>query len=242
MNVILILSPCSKSKESQTKRDFLIIDGYNLLHAAGLSQARYAPGDLQRQRHRLLVRLANSLTEAERVRCTVAFDAIDAPSGLARHFRHAEISIQFAAPGHDADTLIEALIEAHSAPSQLVVVSSDHRLQKAAKHRRAEGIDSEVFLERLAARAKAAAAALPPSQSKPNSGSAAGKEDVSYWLGEFGDINVEELARSADPEADLAKTDPWQQSIDELQQRLDRDTNLDDWLNKPPDRKHSGGQ
>ncbi len=224
-------------KESHSKRDFLIIDGYNLLHAAGLSQARYAPGALQRQRHRLLVRLANLLIAAERVRCTVVFDAIEAPHGLGRHFRHAEISIQFAEPGHDADTLIEAMIDAHSAPSQLLVVSSDHRLQKAARHRRADSVDSEVFLERLAARAKAAAAEQPPPQSKPNSGSSCDKDDVSYWLGEFGEIDVEELARSTDPDANLSKDDPWQQNIDELQQRLDRDTDLDDWLNRPPGRQ-----
>jgi predicted RNA-binding protein with PIN domain len=93
---------------------FLIIDGYNLLHEAGLSQAKYASGDLHRQRHRLLVRLTNELSAEERIRCTVVFDAIEAPSGLERQFRHGEIAVMFAEPGHDADSLIEELIEAHS--------------------------------------------------------------------------------------------------------------------------------
>ncbi len=220
---------------------FLIIDGYNLLHAAGLSQARYAPGDLKRQRHRLLVRLANSLTAAERVRCTVAFDAIDAPLGLDRQYRQAEISVLFAEPGHDADALIEALIDAHSAPSQLLVVSSDHRLQRAAKQRHAASVDSDEFLERLDARSNAAAASAaqsPPLKPSSTGSSSSGQaEDVSYWLKEFGEINVEAIAKSDDPDAGAAAADPWQKNLDELQQRLDQAADLDDWLNRPPDRK-----
>jgi len=210
---------------------FLMIDGYNLLHAAGLSQARYAPGDLQRQRHRLLVRLANLLTPAERVRCTVTFDAMEAPSGLEREYRHAEMRVLFAEPGHDADSLIEDLIESHASPTQLVVVSGDHRLQKAAKHRRAEGIDSEVFLRQLAERAKAAAkpAVPPPPKSTKSSG-----VDVSYWMDEFGEIDVEALARSDSPSADLPSTDPWEKGISDLQKRLDQDSDLDEWLNRRP--------
>lgn len=218
---------------------FLIIDGYNLLHAAGLSQARYGPGELKRQRHRLMVRLGNELTAAERVRCTVTFDAIEAPSGLERQYRHAEITVLFAEPGHDADSLIEELIDAHAAPTQLLIVSSDHRLQKAAKQRRAESLDSDSFLERLADRAKAAAArATPTEPPKPAAGTAAaGKEDLTYWLKEFGEIDVDAIAKSDDPDADLRANDPWQKNIDELQDRLDKESDLDDWLNRPPGRK-----
>lgn len=216
---------------------FLLIDGYNLLHEAGLSQARYAPGDLRRQRHRLLVRLANELTAEERVRCTVVFDAIEAPAGLERRMRHAEILVQFAEPGHDADSLIEDLIEAHSSPTQLLVVSSDHRIQKAARQRRAETIDSEVLLQRLAARTRAAAAPkLPPT---PTKGSLPKAADVEYWLGEFGEIDVAEIARRDDPDGTSAEKDPWQQNLDELQQQLDQVSDLDDWLNRPPKRKRS---
>lgn len=209
---------------------FLIIDGYNLLHAAGLSQARYAPGDLQRQRHRLLVRLANALTPAERIRCTVTFDAIEAPSGLEREHRHAEMRILFAEPGHDADSLIEDLVESHPSPTQLVIVSGDHRLQKAAKQRRAQSIDSEAFLRQLAERARAATPPTPPpvNPAKPTGA------DVSYWLDEFGEIDVDALARSDSPSTDLDSADPWEQGIRDLQKRLDQQSDLDDWLNRRP--------
>lgn len=212
---------------------FLLIDGYNLLHAAGLSQARYAPGDLRRQRHRLLVRLARELTTEERVRCTVVFDAIEAPSGLDRSMRHAELLVRFAEPGHDADSLIEELIESHSSPTQLLVVSSDHRIQKAANRRRAEAVDSEVLLQRLAARARAAAQVKPEA---PNSAKNPAKpgEELAYWLGEFGEIDVAQIARSDDPESSVTEIDPWQQNLNELQKQLDQDADLDEWLNRPP--------
>ena len=212
---------------------FLLIDGYNLLHAAGLSQARYAPGDLRRQRHRLLVRLARELTTEERVRCTVVFDAIEAPSGLDRSMRHAELLVRFADPGHDADSLIEELIESHSSPTQLLVVSSDHRIQKAANRRRAETVDSEVLLQRLAARARAAAQAKPePPKSVKNS--AKPGEELAYWLSEFGEIDVAQIARSDDPESSVTEIDPWQQNLNELQKQLDQDADFDEWLNRPP--------
>ena len=216
---------------------FLLIDGYNLLHAAGLSQARYAPGDLHRQRHRLLVKLANTLTAAERIRCTVVFDAMDAPSGLERTMRHAEICVQFAEPGHDADSLIEELIDAHSSPTQLLIVSSDHRLQKSARQRRADSADSDTFLQRLAERAKAAALKSPPPSSSAKGSTTSGSEDLAYWLGEFGEIDVEAIARSDDAEGPVATVDRWQQNLDELQKQLDQESDLDDWLNRPPKRK-----
>lgn len=217
---------------------YLMIDGYNLLHAAGLSQAKYAPGDLHRQRHRLLVRLANSLTAEERLRCTVVFDAIEAPAGLDRQFRHAEITVMFAEPGHDADTLIEDLIEAHSAPSQLVVVSSDHRLQKAGKHRHGKSLSSEEFLRELFVRSQAAAKPKTPPASKPGADKLkVGSEELSYWLNEFGPVDVDAINKQVDPDAETIVNDPWQKEIDDLQKQLG-EADLDEWLKgRPPDRR-----
>ena len=77
---------------------FLIIDGYNLMHEAGLARATYAPGDLARLRHELLVKLARRLTIEERKRCTVVFDAIDAPANLPGRFIHDGINVLFGDP------------------------------------------------------------------------------------------------------------------------------------------------
>ena len=54
---------------------FLLIDGYNLLYAAGMGRATYGPGDLQRSRAQLLRYLFSKLTPAEIARTTIIFDA-----------------------------------------------------------------------------------------------------------------------------------------------------------------------
>ena len=214
---------------------FLIIDGYNLLHAAGLARANYAQGDLQRQRHQLLVRLAGSLSTEERQRCTVVFDAIDAPAGLDREFQHEGIAVLFAEPGHEADELIEQLVAAHSAARNLIVVSSDHRLQRAARSRRAASLDSEAFLARLSRRDGAAQTTSRSSEGRDSAAkpSPTSDPDVAYWLREFGPIDLETIA--SEEEASVTNSaDPWQQGIDELQRELNNPESLDRWLDECP--------
>ncbi len=65
--------------ENAVRRPYLMIDGYNLLHAAGLARRRYGPGQLERCRAQLLAWLAKHLTDGERERTTVVFDAAEAP-------------------------------------------------------------------------------------------------------------------------------------------------------------------
>ena len=56
---------------------------------------------------------------------------------------HLEVS--FAGIGTDADTVIEDKIKANTAPRRLRIVSSDRRLRKAARARKASAIKSEEF-------------------------------------------------------------------------------------------------
>jgi len=126
---------------------FLLIDGYNLLHAAGLARDRYGPGQFEKCRQRLVQEIADRLSEPQRDRTTVIFDAKEAPADVSAVQKIAGICVVYSV-GSDADTMIEAMLESHSAPKQVLVVSSDHRLQKAASRRKAKSIDSEVFWER----------------------------------------------------------------------------------------------
>src|ERR1700746_1524702 len=133
--------------DSGVRRPYLIIDGYNLLHAAGLARRRYGPRQLERGRAQLLAYLAKHLTEAERERATIVFDAAEAPPGLPRELSAGGITVRFAGPGKEADDTIEELIAAHSAPRQILLVSSDHRLQRSAQKRRGTFTDSEEFVQ-----------------------------------------------------------------------------------------------
>jgi len=132
-------------------RTFLIIDGYNLMHAAGLGRSRYGPGDLERSRIRLLKQLSNLMDSNIAADAVVVFDSGQNSSGEPQQEFASPISVLFSQNGMDADTEIESMLTSHSSPRQVLVVSSDHRLQKAADRRRAQHIDSETFWNQLIA-------------------------------------------------------------------------------------------
>lgn len=67
------------------------------------------------------------------------------------------VELIYAGGGKDADTLIEKLIAADSAPRKLFVVSDDHRIQRAASKRGATVVPSPDFVRRLATALKLAA-------------------------------------------------------------------------------------
>lgn len=159
----------------------LIIDGYNLLHAAGIIPSGTGAGSLQRSRQALLNFLVESLDAKELARSVVVFDARQAPPGLARSITHRGLAVRFAAPDGDADRVIEELILRHSTPRRLTVVSSDHRLQNAARRRGATGVDSDVWFAQLVRKRsrRAAAPDVPAAAAQLTS------EEVAYWMREF---------------------------------------------------------
>ena len=162
----------------------LLIDGYNVLHVAGILGHGVGPGSLQRARLALLNFLAESLDPKELARTTVVFDSHDAPWGLPRTLEHRGIAVYFAAKYESADELIEELILADSAPRRLTVVSSDHRLQRAAGRRRANAVDSDVWyaeLVRARRQREQSAEATPARPAVPLL-----EEDINYWIRQFG--------------------------------------------------------
>ncbi len=136
----------------------LLIDGYNLLNATGIPSRGKGPGNLERARQALLNTLVESLPAEELSRTIVVFDGSESPWGVAKQQNHRGMTVMFASKDEDADTVIERLIVADSAPKRLTVVSSDHRLQRAANRRKAIAVDSDVWFARTAARSGGAAA------------------------------------------------------------------------------------
>ena len=162
----------------------LIIDGYNLMHAAGIVGRGVGPGGLERSRLALLNFLAESLEAEEAARTTVVFDSRQAPPGLPRMMIYRGLTVRFAAGYENADELIEELIRVDAAPRKLVVVSADHRLQKAARRRRAKAVDSERWYCDLAHQRAARGVPPPPTFVKP---SHADSGEVEFWLRQFAD-------------------------------------------------------
>jgi uncharacterized protein len=163
----------------------LLIDGYNLLNVVGILGRGVGPGSLERARLALLNFLAESLDAKELAKTIVVFDSREAPWGLPRTVQHRGLTVQFASKYPDADCLIEELIQKESAPRQLTVVSSDHRLQRAARRRRARAVDSDIWYAEIL-RARRALQERSPEDTPVRPPAPLLPEDVEYWLEQFG--------------------------------------------------------
>jgi predicted RNA-binding protein with PIN domain len=153
----------------------LIIDGYNLLHASGVFGAERGPRGFEQSRVALLDLLCDLLDD-HASDTIVVFDAARAPDGLPGRLVHRGIRVWFAREYPDADTLIEELVETDTAPGHLIVVSSDRRLQAAARRRRARAVSCEEWL--ADARADSRRRKHRAADEKPAAPSPA---DVEYW-------------------------------------------------------------
>lgn len=172
----------------------LLIDGYNLLHASGVFPASHLPGTLHYARTALLDELLSMLPERELRQTTIVFDSAEAPPGLPNRINFQGLDVRFASDHADADELIEILIDESLSPRELIVVSSDHRLHRAARRRRATPMDSDVWfiglqaMQQLVQEEKASA--------KPQHKLSEG--EVNFWLKAFGSKAGEGSPKPAD--------------------------------------------
>ncbi len=162
----------------------VIIDGYNVLHEAGIIDRHIGPGSLHRARLALLNFLVESLDANVVAETVVVFDSKDAPWGLPRMSAYRGLTVHFASKYPDADSLIEELILEESSPKRMTVVSSDHRLQKAARRRKAQAIDADLWYRKTLRARAAKKFAAPVGPERPPVPLL--DEDVEYWLRQFG--------------------------------------------------------
>lgn len=209
----------------------LLIDGYNLLFAAGLGQSDYAFGELQRARQRLVTHLLELLRPEEITQTAVVFDSKRPPPDLPSLWCIHGLRVIYAQPYGDADEMLEELIAQHLTPKRLTVVSSDHRLHHAAQRSRATAIDSEDFWDHIRYRQVNSLKSGPYTTSRsPKSSTAtetskstsrsnltakllkgdhrgvqdATADELQYWLERFADVSVSELSRNIQPFAKRA--------------------------------------
>jgi predicted RNA-binding protein with PIN domain len=138
----------------------LLIDGYNLIGPVAaprsfVSSRQRASGNpaprswLQVERQKLLERLSEHLGDLVRERTCVVFDAKNAPRGRSSEGSYQSIQVRYAVDYPEADDLLEEIIRNHPAPKHLSVISSDHRVQAAARRRKAAYFDADPWYDDL---------------------------------------------------------------------------------------------
>lgn len=163
-----------------------LIDGYNVMHAAGLMARKFGPDGFQKARTRFLNDLVAWLDPVDVHMTTVVFDANDGPGHLASSTLHKGITVYFAVSEDSADEKIEDLIAAHPSPKSLTVVSSDHRIQRAANRKKARVLSADAFLTQLDTakerkRAPAKVREVPRAEIPT-------VEESEFWLEEFREV------------------------------------------------------
>jgi predicted RNA-binding protein with PIN domain len=174
-----------------------LIDGYNVMFAAGLMGRRFGPDGFRKTRHRFLNDLAAKIGPVEAHLTTVVFDAKKVPEGLPSETRHKGIAVLFAVDSPTADERIDELIRSHSDPKRLTVVSSDNQVRAAAKRRRATAVSADDFLSRLEEGTRRRAE--EPTNPQPEKPTALSDSESAYWVEQFGEIERSgELKRAFD--------------------------------------------
>ena len=202
-----------------------LIDGYNLMHAAGAFDKHAKSGKIfHRKRRRFLDVLAGALGADRASRTTIVFDAKKKPADFPVESTYQGMSIIFALGDENADARIEQLIAAHSAPKSLTVVSTDRRVRQAANRRKARSLTSEEFLDamdrfqRRESRPLTAPAPDRPAAAAADQPSSAASDDADYWVSVFGHLD-------STPEAMEALTPSPTLLTDEEIARIQREVN-----------------
>lgn len=178
-----------------------LIDGYNLMHAAGAMNARRGGARFHLARKRFLNQMAVALGPLVH-ETTVVFDASHPPPGFPVESTYKGIRIIFAVGDDDADSRIERMIGEHSNPKALFVVSSDHRVRRAAKRRKARPVEADEYLDHLQTLRyeQARPASPPPDQDGMGVNGrdiAMSAEEVAEWERVFGSIDDDPEVRAA---------------------------------------------
>jgi predicted RNA-binding protein with PIN domain len=116
-----------------------IIDGHNLLHS--IQNADESSGPISDVG---LCRIIGRYLKLTGWKGEVIFDGTG-PRDKSGFDNISNLEVFFAGLGTDTDTVIEDKISASSAPKRLTIVSSDRRLRKAARARKATSLKSEIF-------------------------------------------------------------------------------------------------
>jgi len=202
-----------------------LIDGYNLMHAKGAISGK-EPGlkAFLLKRRRFLTVLADAMGVEMARETTVVFDANSPPSDFDVETSYKGLTLIFALGDENADARIERLIAQHSAPKSLTVVSTDHRIRRAATRRKARVLTADQFLdliERPRGQEKPAGSTdARPSSHVVDRDLPLSSHEAAYWLEKFGELEDALETREAFKSDPALLTDA---QIARIQREIDRE-------------------
>ncbi len=146
--------------------EWLIIDGYNVLHQVE-ELAKLLRTDLQGARHRL-VRMIEETAHNMAKQTIIVFDGREAGSDTSLSSKYLEV---FFSPGNlSADTVIERLVCKCPKPGKTLVVTSDHAEHDTVSSAGAQTMSSEDFMARCERDAKKTVSKRTPPGKEPKLG------------------------------------------------------------------------
>jgi hypothetical protein len=153
----------------------IIIDGHNLLHVVHKDENCNPVSDIG------LCRIISMYLRQTGQSGEIIFDGTGPPDKSGFDNMN-NLEIFFAGLGTDTDTVIEDKISASTAPKRLTIVSSDRRLRKAARARKATSVKSDVFWHNM--QKQLSRKRLPKEPPEKRKGLTDG--ETSQWLDIFG--------------------------------------------------------
>ena len=128
-------------------KDWLIIDGYNLIHQIFPADQDGDSSSLEKNRKNLLIQLEPLVNVLAR-RITVVFDGrLDTTRGNQKESE--VIDVVYSPPHLSADTVIENLVWKADRPEDILVVTSDRLERNAASASGADTMASSLFISMI---------------------------------------------------------------------------------------------
>jgi predicted RNA-binding protein with PIN domain len=175
-----------------------LIDGYNVMFAGGLMGQRFGPDGFRKVRNRFLNDVSAAITPVEAHLTTIVFDASQPPPDRPASIRHKGMTILYAVDAESADERIESLVAAHSSPKTLTVVSSDHRVQRAATRRKAKVMTADDYWTLMDSRKHRKQGRIEPARpdaESPERPDAPSAMEAAFWMAEFRELAASDEIR-----------------------------------------------
>ena len=196
-----------------TRREHLLIDGYNLIKS---SQFFQAPDTSLAKARLALQRALDDYSRRADVRVTLYYDGTDLNYPSAG--RHGAIDIKFSRAAEKADDLIMRAVQAKHGAKWLRVVSSDREIRRFAQRHKIRSIASENFLDELEA-------PITPAATEPIDPEAATRrtsaDDIDEWERVFNSPESQPPSRpeqridgtESAPTLDAREVDEWERKF-----------------------------